>query len=275
MPHAASNGLRIHWEAQGEGDPLLLIMGFGLGREAWAPLVPFLDGYRVILVDNRGTGLSDPPPPGTRIADMAADCVAVLDAAAVERAHVFGVSMGGMITQSMALDHAARVGAIVLGCTTPGPLRILGDPEAAMRLFQGVALGATDPEAALDILLPLLFSDGFLAANPAIRDLARETMARAGASESAETVMKAMVDLETGEAFDVYDRIPGLAVPTLVQHGSADRIIPVEAGRWLGAAIPGATYQELDGAGHAYPQEQPLAVFERIRAHLAAHPLGA
>ena len=275
MPHVDRDGTRVYWEQQGEGEPLLLIMGYGLGREAWTPMLPMITGHAVVLVDNRGTGESDPPKPGLTLQDMADDAVAVLDAAGIERAHVHGISMGGMIAQLLALTHPDRVGALVLGCTTPSPLRFIGDPAAAVALFQGSILMETDPDAALDMLLPLVFSEGFLAANPDMVTFAKSLVTKAAAPGTAELMMKAIVDLDKGTIFDTAARLGELRMPVLVQHGSVDRLIPVEAGRFLGEAITGAEYQELVGAGHGYHLEQPEAVFSRLLGFLAAHPLGA
>jgi len=275
VPHVERDGTKIYWEATGEGEPLLLIMGFGLGREAWLPMLPMITGHRVILVDNRGTGDSDPPRPGLTLQDMADDCAAVLDAAGAGSAHVHGVSMGGMIAQLLALSRPEKVATLVLGATTPSPLRFLADPLSAVTLFQGSQLMESDPDAALDMLLPLVFSADFLAANPELRTFAKSALTKPAAPGTAELMMKAIVDLDKGMVFDTVDRLGELRMPTLVQHGTADLIIPVEAGRFLGETIEGAEYQELAGAGHGYHLEQPADVFSRLLGFLAAHPIGA
>src|SRR5215471_21318260 len=98
MPNVEHAGTEIYWEARGRGEPLLLIMGLGVTLEGWNRLGPVLaERYRTILFDNRGTGRSGVPPAPYAIETMAADAAAVLDAAGVQRAHVFGISMGGMI----------------------------------------------------------------------------------------------------------------------------------------------------------------------------------
>src|SRR5438309_4730466 len=123
VPYADSKGARIHYAEHGSGDPLMLIMGYGLSSDAWTPMLPLLAGFRAIVLDNRGTGGSDPPGDVFSIHTMADDAVAVLDACDVERAHVHGVSMGGMIAQALTLDHPHLVASLVLGCTTPSPVR--------------------------------------------------------------------------------------------------------------------------------------------------------
>jgi pimeloyl-ACP methyl ester carboxylesterase len=273
MPHTESSGARIHWEQQGDGPPLLLVMGFGLSSDAWAPMLPILGAFRTIRYDNRGTGGSGPSGDGYSVEAMAADAAAVLDAAGVERAHVHGVSMGGMIALSLALDHPDRVGGLVLGCTTAAPLRAAGEGGRVAELARATLLMSSDPKAALDLLLPLLLSDAFLAENPAVRELGAMLTATGSRPEDATATMRAIADLGTGRAFDVSDRLHEIRAPTLIQHGTEDRLIPVEEGRRLAAAIPGAEYQELAGAGHAYGIERPVDAYGRLLGFLAAHPL--
>jgi 3-oxoadipate enol-lactonase len=277
MPHAQSGDARIAWNQTGSGDPLLLVMGFGLSAEAWAPFLPLLSGYRAITYDNRGTGTSEGPLDDLSVATFAADAAAVLRDAGVERAHVHGQSMGGMIAQQLTLDHPELVNSLALGATTPAAARLAPtDLQPVVDLFMGVGMMAVDPEAGMDLVLPAVFSPDFLRDNPAMRDLFMQ-LSTAGAPSAAavEATVRAMADLTSGRAFDVADRLGEISVPTLVQHGGADRIIPVEAGRFLAEHIPGAEYQEIAGAGHVYALEQPMEAIPRVLQFWAAHPVGA
>src|SRR4029434_10952353 len=106
MPKVKVNGVELHYVESGSGDPLLMIMGFGGDHQAWAFQVPALaEGYRVITFDNRGAGQSEGPDVAYSTAMMADDAVGLLDVLRIERAHVLGVSMGGMIAQELALNH--------------------------------------------------------------------------------------------------------------------------------------------------------------------------
>ena len=113
--------MKIRWDSQGTGAPLLLIQGLGYGRWGWDPVVPALaERYRVLTFDNRGIGESDKPAGPYTALEMADDALQVLDEAEVERAHVLGASLGGMIAQELAVKAPARVEKLVLCCTTPG-----------------------------------------------------------------------------------------------------------------------------------------------------------
>src|SRR5215469_12374002 len=121
MPFVENQGAKIYWDEQGQGAPILLIMGLGYASCMWhRARFTLAQQYRTLACDNRGVGLSDVPPGPYSIATMAADAAAVLDAASVASAHVLGVSMGGMIAQESALQYPARTRSLILGCTSPG-----------------------------------------------------------------------------------------------------------------------------------------------------------
>ena len=121
MPFVENQGARIYWDEQGSGVPVLLIMGLGYTSDMWYRVRPALSAeYGTIALDNRGVGRSDMPPGPYSMALMASDAAAVLNAAGVESAHVFGVSMGGMVAQEFALQFPQRVRSLILGCTAAG-----------------------------------------------------------------------------------------------------------------------------------------------------------
>ena len=122
MPTIKAGEVNLEYYVEGDGPPLLMIRGFTADCSNWGDrfLQPLQERFTCIRFSNRGTGLSDKPAEPTTIRQMAADAVALLDALGIERAHVFGVSMGGMIAQEIVLNHPGRVNGLVLGCTTPG-----------------------------------------------------------------------------------------------------------------------------------------------------------
>src|SRR5436190_12874226 len=115
-----ADGTRIHYDDFGrrDGEPLLMIQGLGADRRGWLMQRRALGArYRCVALDNRGVGRSDKPPGPYDLSVMAADAVAVLDDAGIERAHVIGASMGGVITQIIGVMHADRVRSLTLACT--------------------------------------------------------------------------------------------------------------------------------------------------------------
>src|SRR4029077_21119 len=122
MSTARVGDIEMYYEEHGSGDPLLLVMGLAADSTAWMFQLPdFARHYRTIVFDNRGVGRSSKPAGPYTIHQMADDAAGLLDALDVRRAHVVGVSMGGMIAQELALRHPARVRGLVLGCTFPEP----------------------------------------------------------------------------------------------------------------------------------------------------------
>src|SRR5262252_10276559 len=141
MAFIDNQGAKIYWDEQGEGEPVLLIMGLGYPSDMWYRTRPLLSArYRTITLDNRGVGRSGMPPGPYPIALMASDAAAVLDASGHESAHVYGVSMGGMIAQEFALQYPERVRSLILGCTASGgPHAVRAEEEVIEFLLERVA----------------------------------------------------------------------------------------------------------------------------------------
>ena len=153
MPFTNSNGCRIYWEESGAGYPLL-IMGLGYSHEMWHRTRPAMtEHYRTIVFDNRGVGKSDLPAGPYPLAQMAHDVAAVLDAAGVEQAHVYGISMGGMIAQELALNHPERVRSLILGCTACGGVNAV--PTAAPVMQTLLDRAAMTPEEGVEAMGPI------------------------------------------------------------------------------------------------------------------------
>src|ERR1700686_1005878 len=136
MAFVENQGARIYWDEQGQGEPVLLIMGLGYPSAMWYRTRPALAShYRTIALDNRGAGQSDTPPGPYSIRLMASDAAAVLEAAGSESAHVFGVSMGGMIAQEFALQYPQRVLSLILGCTAAGGSTVVRAEPGAIQVL--------------------------------------------------------------------------------------------------------------------------------------------
>ncbi|HTS50364.1 MAG TPA: alpha/beta fold hydrolase [Bryobacteraceae bacterium] len=263
MPFIQNQGAKIYWDEQGTGDPVLLIMGLAYPSDMWYRTRPVLDrSYRTIVVDNRGVGRSDMPPGPYPIALMAADALAVLDAAGVERAHVYGISMGGMIAQELTLQHPERVRSLILGCTAAGgATAVQAEPEVGKVLM---ARGVMTPEEAAEAAVPYIYDAG----TPRARidedlNVRRPWLAPPEAY---------MAQLQGILAWESYSRLPQINVPTLVVHGENDRLVPVGNGKLIASRIPGAKLVLLANASHIYPTDQTDTSHRAILEFLAAQP---
>lgn len=260
----AADGTRLAWEEHGAGEAVLLIMGFSFTKEMWFRAIPALaTRFRVITFDNRGVGDTIWSGADFTIQTMAEDGFAVLDAAGVEHAHVYGVSLGGGPAVDMALSRPERVRSLVLGCTTAKPAT--GDPPRTFRTRLFRMLPAR--------LLPLILGRTMYGsrADPAkVREdrrvLNRMRVTRAGLFAQARAIARYKSD----------DRVGGIRQPTLVLHGTEDRTVPYELGCRLAAAVPGARMVTLEGAGHGYlsdaTEEANTAVLDFLAEVGAASP---
>jgi len=271
VPFARNGAVEIAYRAVGPsgGEPVLLIMGLGGSGRMWWRLEPHVAGeHRALLIDNRGTGDSDRIRGPISMADLAADAVAVLDAAGVERAHVVGVSMGGMVAQHIGLDHRQRVRSLVLACTTAGGRS--GPPP--WRLLLSTALRpVVGPGRTWGLVAPILYAPATLRDQ---RARLREDLDRRIADATPSATLYAQMGAIRGH--DVRARLSELeGIPTLVLHGAADALVPPAAGRYLAERIPGARLRLIPGAGHVMTTDAEEEVASAILEHLRAATAGA
>ncbi|MBA2463159.1 MAG: alpha/beta fold hydrolase [Actinobacteria bacterium] len=234
--------MKIAWERQGKGPALLLIQGLGYARWGWEPVVPLLArSFDVILFDNRGIGGSDAPPGPYSAAAMARDALHVLDEAGVERAHVLGTSLGGMIAQELALAEPERVDRLVLVCTTPGGLRAYPMPAKTVDLMLRRATlreyveNALEPDPRPELVERILG-----------HRLAESQSYEAWAAQAA-----------AGVGFDAYDRARSIEAPTLVLHGDGDVVVDPRNATLLAELLPDARLSIFPGGGHIFFWNEP------------------
>jgi 3-oxoadipate enol-lactonase len=238
--------MNIEWEASGDGPPLLLIQGLGYGRWAWEPIVPGLAArHRVVVFDNRGIGDSDKPEGPYTAAAMAGDALQVLDEAGIDRAHVLGASLGGMIAQELAVAAPERVDKLVLCCTTPGGPTAAPMPEVTMRLFAEAP--SLPPEVALR-----RFIENALGDDPPA-ELVDELFARRAANPPDPAGWQSQA--AAGMGFQGVDDV--IRAPTLILSGTADNVVDHRNAALLASRIPDARVQLLEGCGHLFFWEQP------------------
>jgi pimeloyl-ACP methyl ester carboxylesterase len=206
----------------------------------------------VLTFDNRGAGRSERPAGGLTLAGMAADAVSVLDAAKVARAHVYGISMGGMIAQELALRYPERVDALVLGATSAGGTAATA-PDRETLAFLGRRATVPDEEGRW-ASVPYVYS---------------ERTRRSGGQRIGEDFARRRAyrfdpvgygaQLAAALQHNAAARLGDISAPTLVVHGAEDRMVPPANGRTLAAAIAGARLLELEDAAHLYTTDEPAA----------------
>ena len=294
MPETTANGITIHYDEHGDpsAPPLLLVMGLGAQMTLWPmELVEALveRGFRVIRYDNRDIGLSQKmdgaaapgmvkhillrriglrPKVPYSLADMAADGIGLLDALGIERAHVVGASMGGMIAQLMAVNHADRLLSLTSIMSTTGNAKL---PQADKPAMQ--ALTTPPPSLEPEVLVEhgigiarAIGSPGYPAPEERLRTRVRGGIERSVYPQGLPRQMAAIID-----DGDRRGRLADVRVPTLVLHGEDDPLVKVEAGRDTAAAIPGATIKTVPGWGH----DLPLELVDELADDIAAHAKGA
>ena len=254
--------VRIAWERQGSGTPLLLIHGLGYARWGWEPVLPGLAAqFDVILFDNRGIGESDAPPGPYTAAEMADDAIQVLDEAGVDRAHVVGTSLGGMVAQELALGYPERVDRLVLACTTPGGPKAHPMPQQTVALMAEAA--TLEPAVALRRFVENALAPATVTEHPELVDrimahrLATAQQPAAWAAQAA-----------AGATFDAFDRLGALAAPALVQHGDEDVVVDPRNADVLVELLPDARLERLPETGHLFFWEAPERFVSSVSAFL-------
>jgi 3-oxoadipate enol-lactonase len=265
MPYTeAADGARIYYRTSGptRAQPLVLIMGLGWDMTGWELLMPHLSAFRVLRLDNRGTGRSDKPNRPYSIRQMALDVIRCMNAAGLESAHIYGASLGSMIAQEIALDYPARVRSLILGCPSPGAISIPGSPGMLRVLFNREEL---TPEESFMRATPFLYGRSLTERPEAVEEVMRRRIAsRAdpiGMRRQLEAVMR----------WSSLRRLRGLRTPTMILHGDKDRLIPASNGRLIAALVPGARLHILTGAGHVYGTDAPEEHLQLLLGWLEEH----
>ncbi len=264
MPKVDAGGSELYYERAGSGEPLLLIQGMSATHRAWGRdfLAPLKESFDCIVFDNRGMGLSGEARMPFSTADMAGDVAALLDALEIERLHVLGISMGGMIAQELALAHPNRIRSLSLGATyCGGPAGTLMADEDLRTL--GAAMASGDRERVLRAMWEINLSPGFRADDSryaAFQEMATELKA------PKEVIFQQM---RACGAHDTSARLGRLAVPTQVIHGTADRLLGVDNGILI-ARLLGVEPRLLEDVGHMFWWEQPERTAALVRDHALA-----
>lgn len=250
--------IRIASEERGSGFPLLLVMGQGYGRWAWEPILePLAERFRVLSYDPRGVGESDKPDGPYTVEQLTADVLQVLDAHEIARAHVVGVSLGGMVAQQLAIEHPARVERLVLLATSSGFGHPVAMPASLPALYAEVA--GLDPDAAVRRFVENAVSDR----GEVVEELLRRRREHQIEPRFRDAQGAAAI------AFDSYDRLEQIAAPTLVLTGDEDNVVDWHSSEGLAERIPDARLRVFPGTGHLFLWEQPGEVANALLEFLA------
>lgn len=268
MPTAKVGDINIYYETYGSGGALAMIMGLGGGIPWLFRQIPvFSQQHLVVAFDNRGTGGSDAPDIPYSMEMMAGDLAELMDYIGIKSAHVFGISMGGMIAQHFALLYPKKVKTLILGATTCGGThRILPDMKAIKVLFDMDRMQKMAPEERARETLPFVFSRQFIDSNQVpIQELLAKMVGHVtplhGYMRQAGAIM----------GHDTYERLSEIKMPALVIAGDADKLVPVENSRIIASRIPAAELTILENMGHGFNIEAADEVNDIILCFLKQH----
>ncbi|MBM4259094.1 MAG: alpha/beta fold hydrolase [Deltaproteobacteria bacterium] len=259
MPHLNSNGIKIYYEEHGSGAPLLLIMGFTVSAVGWHWNIPtFAQHFRTIAFDNRGVGRSDKPDVPYSMTMFADDTAGVLYALRVEQAHVFGISMGGMIAQEFTLRYPQRVKTLTLGCTNcGGPNTVLSKDPDVLNMLGNIA--SVEVQQAALVMTKVAITPWFL------QNRLNTLLELNQLSAQHPTPKHGMVQqMQAILSHDTYERLPQIRVPTLVITGKEDGLVPPENSVTLAQRIPNADLMILSNASHLFNIELPAATADVV-----------
>jgi 3-oxoadipate enol-lactonase len=257
--------MSLHHVRRGSGEPLLLIQGWSGNHQHWGePFLGLLEpDFDLIAYDHRGVGWSPRVDDAFTIAELADDAAGLLDELGVASAHVLGISMGGMVAQELALRHPGRLRTLTLGCTfAGGPEASRTDTSVIRPMVEAMRSG--DRERAIRASWEANVSPPFAADEDAFAAF------RGTVLEKPTALAVIMLQMQAIAGHDTSARLAEIAAPTLVIHGSEDRMLPVSNGEAIARAIPGARLERLEGVGHLFWLEQPERSAELLREHALA-----
>jgi 3-oxoadipate enol-lactonase len=251
----SKDGIKLRYEIRGAGEPVALIMGFSGSGRGWgdAFLKLMEQRFKIFVIDNRGTGESDKPDAEFTLGDLAADIAAVLDHAKTPRAHIFGISMGGMIAQEFVLAYPGRTRGLVLGCTNCGTSHsVPADPAAIANLIPAPGM---DPIEQARRAFSVACGKAFLHS-----EAGQAVLTQAMAEMGNYPITPMHTFMRQGQAvggFDSFARLGQIKSPTLIIHGDDDSIVPYPNADVLKGAIAGSKKHTLKAAGHMFFWEVP------------------
>ncbi|MGI8552400.1 MAG: alpha/beta fold hydrolase [Dehalococcoidia bacterium] len=269
MPTAKLNGIDLYYEEQGSGEPLILIAGFTANSLSWVMQMAILaQKYRVITFDNRGIGRSEAPEGPYSTHQMADDTAALLEHLGVERAHVIGWSMGGMIAQELALAHPRKVRRLVLLSSLARGSEY-ADPwlNFMTQAYDLVQRGELDPTGFVLFNMPWTLTPAFLT-QPQLVQAALQQLSANPYPATPRGIAGQAAACREHQFGDALERLRGIKAPTLVLVGAEDILTPPSQSREMAEHIPNARLQILEHGGHGMAIEYAMAVNEALLSFL-------
>jgi len=251
MPKIKVNDIQICYEVHGEGFPLVMINGLGGHIDTWDPshIQELSKRFKLVIFDNRGAGRTDISDKEYTIKLFADDTAGLMEALGIPRAHVFGISMGGMIAQELVLNYPEKVENLVLCSTSCGGVKSV---QPSMEVI-GVLMAdrsTLSPEEIVRMNIPTILTEDFIKNNPDFVEHYIQRTLKAPLSE--EAFMRQVNALMN---FNTYDRLGQIKAPTLILHGKRDVLVPPENGSVLAEAIPNAKLVYFENSAHILAEE--------------------
>jgi len=259
LPKIKVNDIEMYYEIHGEGFPCILIMGLAADVNWWTPDVidAYSQNFKTIIFDNRGAGRTDKPVMNYTVKMFADDTVSLMDILNIERAHIIGASMGGMIAQEIALNYPERVEKLVLCCThCGGSKQVLPSDEILQQMMTPREL---TPEELVNEIIPLVFTENFIKNNSDFIESYKLRMLKTPIPiDSYQRQVQAIGNFSTGM------RLKKIEAPTLIVQGKEDILVPPENAEVLAKRIPNTKVILLENAAHILFQPDPDKISKEI-----------
>lgn len=268
MPTLSLTDVKLHYERDGAGDPVILLAGLLSDSASWGPLVaPLAETHEVIRPDNRSTGRTSPWNAEISVQQMVRDALAIADELGHDKVHVVGHSMGGLMAMEFAGMAPDRVQSVTIMASAP--VRV---PRtiAMFDTMLDIRRGENGEEMWLRALYPWAFRPAFFE-DPANAQVALNAALNYPYAQSADAMEHQIKALKTYRATVRPDQI---AAPTMVLFAEHDLMIPEQEGRAAFSAIPNVAQHTVEDAGHSLHWDQPEAVLSYLRDHLSRHAIG-
>ena len=251
VPRVRVNDIQMNYEVNGEGYPMVMIMGLGGNLDWWDPrmIQKLSKNFKTIIFDNRGAGRTEISEKEYTSRLFADDTAGLMDALGISRAYVNGISMGGMIAQELAINYPEKVDKLVLCSTACGGKETVM-PSQEVLVSNMRAGSAASPEESARMFVSICLTKEFIDKNPDYVDSLTKRILKAPISpEAFQRQTNAVM------AFSSFDRLSGIKAPTLVLAGKRDILIPPENGSILAKAIPNAKLVLLERSAHALAED--------------------